>query len=71
MKFTRYEAKGIEPMVARSPLLGWTYHIWMVRQFSAGLGVVELTIAVLIALRPLLRRASAIGSTAAVAICPH
>ena len=31
MKFTGYEAQGIEPLVAHSPLMGWMYHIWTVR----------------------------------------
>ena len=66
MKFTAYEAQGIQPLVAHSPLLGWMYHISTVRQFSAGLGVVEILIAILIALRPWSRKASAIGSAAAV-----
>ena len=66
MKFTGYEAQGIEPLVAHSPLLGWMYRIWTVRQFAAGLGVVEISIAILIALRPWSRKASAIGSAAAV-----
>jgi uncharacterized membrane protein YkgB len=66
MKFTGYEAQGIEPLVAHSPLLGWMYRIWAVRQFSDGLGVVEVGIAILIALRPWSRKASAIGSAIAV-----
>ena len=66
MKFTGYEANGIEPLVAHSPLLGWMYHIFSVRQFSAGLGVVELTVAILIALRPWAPRVSALGSALAV-----
>src|SRR5467141_4769891 len=52
MKFTGYEAQGIEPLVAHSPLLGWMYRVWTVRQFAAGLGVVEISIAILIVLRP-------------------
>jgi uncharacterized membrane protein YkgB len=66
MKFTGYEANGIQPPVAHNPLLGWVYHIWTVRQFAAGLGVVEVSIAILIALRPWSRKASAIGSAVAV-----
>jgi uncharacterized membrane protein YkgB len=66
MKFTGYEAQGIEPLVAHSPLLGWMYRVWTVRQFAAGLGVVEISIAILIALRPWSRKASAIGSAVAV-----
>ena len=66
MKFTGYEAQGIEPLVAHSPFMGWMYHILTVRQFSDGLGVVEVGIAILIALRPWSRKASAIGSALAV-----
>jgi reactive chlorine resistance protein C len=66
MKFTGYEAQGIEPLVAHSPLLAWMYRIWTVRQFATGLGVVEISIAILIALRPWSRKAAAIGSAVAV-----
>ena len=66
MKFTAYEANGIQPLVAHSPLLGWMYHIWSVRQFSDGLGVVEVAIAILIALRQWSPKACAIGSVLAV-----
>jgi reactive chlorine resistance protein C len=67
MKFTRYEAQGIQPPVAHIPLLGWMYHIWTARQL-AELGVVEISTDFLIALRPWSRKASAIGSAAVVAI---
>lgn len=66
MKFTNYEAMGIQPLVARSPLLGWMYSFLSVREFSAGLGIVECTIAALITLRPWSPRASAAGSALAV-----
>jgi uncharacterized membrane protein YkgB len=69
MKFTGYEAQGIEPLVAHSPLMSWMYHIWTVRQFSHGLGVVEVAIAMLIALRPWSPKACAIGSAAAMLMC--
>jgi uncharacterized membrane protein YkgB len=66
MKFTGYEANGIQPLVAHSPLMGWMYHFLSVRQFSAGLGVVEVAIAILIALRPWSPRTSTVGSALAV-----
>jgi len=66
MKGTEYEAKGIQPLIAHSPFLGWGYSIWTVRQFTAGIGVVELTIATLIALRHWSPKACAIGSAVAV-----
>ena len=66
MKFTGYEAEGIRPFVANSPLLSWVYGPMSVRGFSAVLGVVEVAIALLIAARPLLPRVSAFGSALAV-----
>jgi reactive chlorine resistance protein C len=50
MKFTGYEADGIQPLVAHSPSMRWIYHFLTVRQFSDGLGVVEVAIPILIAL---------------------
>src|SRR6202007_791733 len=62
MKFTGYEAEGIRPFVANSPLLSWVYGPLSVRGFSAVLGVVEVAVALLIAARPLSPRVSAFGS---------
>ena len=62
MKFAGYEAQGIEPLAARSPLLSWMYSLWTARRFAAGLGVIEICVAILIALRPWSRKASAIGA---------
>ena len=66
MKFTTYEAEGIRPFVANSPLLSWVYGPLSVQGFSAVLGVVEVAVALLIALRPFAPRASALGSALAV-----
>src|SRR6202007_1998835 len=66
MKFTTYEAEGIRPFVANSPLMSWVYGPMSARGFSAVLGVVEVAIALLIAARPFSPRASAVGSALAV-----
>src|SRR5215467_8866821 len=66
MKFTAYEAEGISKYVANSPLMSWVYDFMSHRGFSAVLGVVELTIAILIAVRPFSSRASVVGSALAV-----
>lgn len=66
MKFTGYEAEGIRPLVAHSPLLSWIYRLMSVRAFSAVLGVVEIAVALLIAARPFSPRASAVGSALAI-----
>jgi len=66
MKFTAYEANGIQPLVANSPLMSWVYLLFSVRVFSALLGIVEIAIAVMIALRPVSATISAIGNAFAV-----
>ena len=66
MKFTAYEAEGISPFLAHSPLMSWVYGLMSVQGFSAVLGVVEVAIAILIAARPFWPRASALGSALAV-----
>jgi uncharacterized membrane protein YkgB len=66
MKFTAYEAEGIRPFVAHSPLMSWVYGFLGVRDFSAVLGVVEVAVALLIAARPFSPRAAALGSALAV-----
>jgi len=68
MKFTAYEANGIEPLVASSPLMSWLYDLFSVRTLSALLGVVEVAAAVLIALAPWWPRVSAVGSVIAVGL---
>jgi uncharacterized membrane protein YkgB len=66
MKFTAYEAEGISKYVDDSPLMRWVYGLMSHRGFSAVLGVVELTVAILIAARPFAPRASVVGSALAV-----
>ena len=66
LKAFRYEADGIVPFVANSPPMSWVYGLMSVRGFSAMLGVVEVTIALLIAARPFSPRVSALGSALAV-----
>src|SRR4051794_12731101 len=65
MKFTAYEAEGIRPMVARSPLMGWAYRVMSVGGFSSLLGVIEIAVGLLIALRPAWPLGSALGSALA------
>ena len=61
-KFTEYEAEGIKPLVVNSPLMNWVYGVTSVLSFSAVLGVIEIALGVLIALRPLWPIGTAIGS---------
>jgi uncharacterized membrane protein YkgB len=66
MKFTAYEAEGISLYVANSPFMSWVYGFMSHRDFSAVLGIVEVTVALLIAARPFSPRACAIGSALAI-----
>jgi len=61
MKFTHYESQGISHWVANSPFLGWAYNIVSVDAFGRFNGSVELTTAVLLALKPWYPKASVVG----------
>jgi uncharacterized membrane protein YkgB len=66
MKFTGYEARAIQPLVGNSPFLSWMYEIFSTQAVSNLFGTIELTVAALIAMRPLSARMSAAGSAIAV-----
>jgi uncharacterized membrane protein YkgB len=68
MKFTGYEAMGIQPLVAHSPLVGWMYDFLSIRSFSAMLGCVEIATAALLGLRYVSPMASAAGSVLAIGL---
>jgi uncharacterized membrane protein YkgB len=68
MKFTAYEAMGIQPLVAHSPLVGWMYDFLSVRSFSAMLGCIEITTAVLLGLQYFSPMASALGRVLAIGL---
>ena len=50
LKFTSYEAHGIQPLITNSPLMSWFYNIVDVRTFAGLLGVFEIAVALLIAI---------------------
>ena len=62
LKFTAYEAEGIQGLVANSPLMSWMYSVMSVRGASMLIGVVEIVLGLLIATRPFAPLLSAIGS---------
>lgn len=66
LKYTAYEAEGIRPFVANSPMLSWGFDVMGVRGFAMLIGSIEIILGVLIALRVFAPRLSAIGSLAAV-----
>ncbi|MGH7965780.1 MAG: YkgB family protein [Candidatus Binatia bacterium] len=62
LKFTAYEAEGIQGLVANSPLMSWGYNVLSVRAFAALIGVIEIVLGMLVATRPFAPQLSAIGS---------
>lgn len=66
LKFTEYEAAGIQPLVENSPLLSWIYQLLSVRNFSDILGVIEILIGLLIAMSSVSPKLSTIGSIGAI-----
>jgi uncharacterized membrane protein YkgB len=65
MKFTAYEAAGIEPFVANSLLMSWLYALLSVQGVSNLLGVVEIATAGLILLGPISPLSGALGGALA------
>lgn len=62
LKFTPGEAAAIQPLLVHSPVLGWLPMIASQQGSSAVIGVIEIGLALLVASRPFLPRASAVGS---------
>lgn len=68
LKFTAYESQGVFTHASNSPLLAWGYHFLNIQNFSRALGAVELTIALLLAIKPISPRLSVLGSLGAIAM---
>ena len=68
MKFTNFEAEGIQPLVSESPFMSWCYDIFSVYTFSVLLGVFEIAAAVLIAVKPWWPKLSLLGSALAIVL---
>ena len=66
LKFTDYEAMGIQPLVENSPLMSWAFHALGLRTLAALIGITEITLGLMIASRPFAPRLSATGSMGAI-----
>lgn len=66
LKFTAYEAEGIQGLVANSPLISWLYSVTSVRGASMLIGAIEIILGLLIATRSVAPKVSAIGSIGAI-----
>ena len=66
LKFSAPEAHGIQPLVANSPVMFWLYRIFSLQAVSNLIGMIEILVASLIALRPFSPKISFIGSLGAI-----
>jgi len=66
LKFTAYEAEGIQGLIASSPLFSWMYSVMSVRGAAMLIGIVEIILGLLIATRPVAPKISALGSIGAI-----
>jgi uncharacterized membrane protein YkgB len=66
LKFTKHEAEAIRPLAENSPFFFWVFALVSTRMFSVLTGVIEVTMGILIALRPLSPKLSVLGSIGAI-----
>jgi len=66
LKFTAYEAEGVQGLIANSPLFSWMYSVMSVRGASMLIGFVEIVLGLMIATRPVAPQISAYGSMGAI-----
>jgi uncharacterized membrane protein YkgB len=64
-KFIKMESRVL---IEHSPLMSWVYDVFSVNTVARGLGTMEVVAAILICLRPLSARLSAIGSALAIVL---
>ncbi|MGV0786009.1 DUF417 family protein [Mycolicibacterium sp. XJ2] len=65
MKFTYYESHGISLWVSNSPFMSWVYDLISISAWGRFNGTIELITAVLLAVKPWLPKASALGGVLA------
>jgi uncharacterized membrane protein YkgB len=68
LKFITYEVELIQGLISNSPFISWMLAIGSVTGVAAFIGTIEIITGVLIALRPVNARLSAIGSCIAISI---
>ncbi len=66
--FGKYVKMESRVLIEHSPLMSWVYHFLNVGAVAAALGTAEIVAAVLIAVRPLWPKLSAVGSALAVVL---
>jgi len=67
MKFTAYEAHGIAPLIAHSPIMRWLHRAFGIEGAARIVGLLELSTATALILRAFLRAVSALGAAMSAA----
>jgi uncharacterized membrane protein YkgB len=67
MKFTAYEAAGIAPFIAHSPIMGWLHALFGIQGASYVIGVIELSTAAALILGAVQPVFSALGAAMSAA----
>ena len=66
LKFSSYEAEAVHGLALSSPFLSWLVHLMTQQNFSNLLGVIEIILGILIAIKPVSPKASSVGSIGAI-----
>jgi uncharacterized membrane protein YkgB len=66
--FGKYIKMEARVLIEHSPLMSWVYQVFSVDTVAWGLGTLEIAAAILISVRPLSARLSAIGSAMAIVL---
>ena len=66
--FGKYIKMEARVLIEHSPLMSWVYDVFSVNTVARGLGTLEIIAAILISLRPLSARLSAVGSGMAIVL---
>ena len=66
--FGKYVKMEARVLIEHSPLMSWIYDVFSVTTVARGLGTMEIVAALLIAVRPIWPRVSAVGSALAVVL---
>src|ERR1700754_3016835 len=67
MKFTSYEAHGIAPLIAHSPIMSWLHPAFGIEGAARVVGVLELSTAAALIVGAFVRPVSALGAAMSTA----
>ncbi len=66
LKFTAYEAMGVHGHAITSPFLSWLANMMTTQSFSELIGIIEIILGILIAIKPIAPKVSYYGSLGSI-----